>query len=197
MIHYLYFIAFLIFNFVFTENGLVSFKEGQRFHEQKISDHLGEEKLKKFINFCLKYIAEVDIPKKRGTFVEFRTGLINVSPIGRNCSLEERKEFALYNAETKVLEKFKEAVEQEFKHYDLKFSIGGQISFDCFPIGWDKTYSLKFLDEFDNIFFFGDKTHEGGNDYEIANDPRVTQSFTVTGPNDTIEKVKQIIQEIN
>jgi phosphomannomutase len=37
-------------------------------------------------------------------------------------------------------------------------SIGGQISFDVFPIGWDKTYCLQFLNDFDNIFFFGDKT---------------------------------------
>ena len=47
---------------------------------------MGEERLKAFINFCLHYIADLDIPLKRGTFVEYRTGLINVSPGGRNCS---------------------------------------------------------------------------------------------------------------
>ena len=114
--------------------------------------------MKKFIKFCLRYIADLDIPVQRGTFIEYRTGLINVSPIGRNCSLQERKDFEVYNRETKVLEKFKEAVEKEFAKFGLKISIGGQISFDCFPIGWDKTYCLQFLDEFDNIFFFGDKT---------------------------------------
>lgn len=29
----------------------------------------------------------------RGTFIEFRNGMLNVSPIGRSCSHEERKEF--------------------------------------------------------------------------------------------------------
>jgi hypothetical protein len=33
----------------------------------------------------------------RGTFVEFRSGLINISPIGRNCSQEERDEFEKYD----------------------------------------------------------------------------------------------------
>jgi hypothetical protein len=33
----------------------------------------------------------------RGTFVEFRSGMINVSPIGRNCSQEERDEFEKYD----------------------------------------------------------------------------------------------------
>ena len=39
---------------------------------------------------------------------------------------------------------------------------GGQISIDVFPSGWDKTYSLKFVEEdgFQNIYFFGDKTME-------------------------------------
>lgn len=32
-----------------------------------------------------------------GTFVEFRSGMINVSPIGRNCSQEERDEFERYD----------------------------------------------------------------------------------------------------
>ena len=106
----------------------------------------------------MKYIANLDIPVKRGTFIEYRTGLINVSPIGRNCSTEERKDFNELNKEKKILENFKVAVEKEFHDFNLKLSIGGQISFDVFPIGWDKTYCLQFLQDFDNIFFFGDKT---------------------------------------
>ena len=31
------------------------------------------------------FAADIDIPIKRGTFIEFRNGMINVSPIGRNC----------------------------------------------------------------------------------------------------------------
>ena len=67
-----------------------------------IKDFLGEEKLKQFINFCLKYLADIDIPIKRGTFIEYRTGMLNISPIGRNCSQEERKEFEKYDKEHKI-----------------------------------------------------------------------------------------------
>ena len=45
----------------------------------------------------LHYIADLDIPIKRGTFVEFRNGMLNVSPIGRNCSQEERDEFERFD----------------------------------------------------------------------------------------------------
>lgn len=29
----------------------------------------------------------------RGTFIEYRAGMINISPIGRNCSKEERNAY--------------------------------------------------------------------------------------------------------
>ena len=61
-----------------------------------------------------------------------------------------------------VREKFKSALQEEFKDSGLKFAIGGQISIDIFPIGWDKTYCLRFVeaDKYDTIHFFGDKTAE-------------------------------------
>lgn len=34
----------------------------------------GEENIKRIVNFCLKYISELDIPIKRGTFIEYRAG---------------------------------------------------------------------------------------------------------------------------
>lgn len=71
--------------------------------------------------------------------------------------------------------------------------VGGQISIDVFPIGWDKTYCLQFVEqEFkDRIHFFGDKTKPGENDYEIFADPRVI-GHTVTSPADTKKQLMSI-----
>lgn len=69
---------------------------------QSLRTHLGEEKLKKLLNFILKYLSGVDVPVKRGTFVEFRAGMMNVSPIGRNCSQEERDAFEQFDKEANV-----------------------------------------------------------------------------------------------
>lgn len=43
---------------------------------------------------------------------------------------------------------------------EFNINIGGQISIDVFPVGWDKTYCLRHIpvDEFQEIHFFGDKT---------------------------------------
>jgi len=37
------------------------------------------------------------VDASRGTFIEFRRGMINVSPIGRNASTKERTEFDHYD----------------------------------------------------------------------------------------------------
>ena len=87
------------------------------------------------------------------------------------------------------------AMEEKFADLKLKYSIGGQISFDVFPTGWDKTFCLNHIniDDFDEIHFFGDKTMPGGNDYEIFNDPRV-KGHTVTSPDDTLAKLKELFE---
>jgi len=182
------------FDYFFSENGLVAYKGGQLLAEQSILKKFGEQVLQKLINFSLKYMSELELPAKRGTFVEFRTGLINLCPVGRSCSYEERLEFAAFDKEHNVRLKFKEALDREFGELGLHFAMGGQISIDCFPKGWDKTYCLQFVesDGFDEIHFFGDKTSAGGNDHEIFEDKR-TVGHTVTGPDDTMAQVKQVL----
>jgi hypothetical protein len=55
---------------------------------------------------------------------------------------------------------FVKVLQEKFADYGLTFSIGGQISFDIFPHGWDKTYALGHVEKegFEEIYFFGDKT---------------------------------------
>ena len=75
------------FDFVFPENGLVAYENGVEIGRQSIAKFMGEEKLQKFINFCLGYMSKLELPVKRGTFIEFRNGLINICPPGRSVSL--------------------------------------------------------------------------------------------------------------
>jgi phosphomannomutase len=111
----------------------------------------------------------------------------------------------------RVLRKrFVETLRETFAHLDLTYSVGGQISFDVFPKvpsqialnnsipfanerlplvqGWNKTYCLQYLEEFETVHFFGDKTYMGGNDYEIYTSER-TVGHTVTSPDDTHAQV--------
>jgi phosphomannomutase len=89
------------FDYAFAENGLTAYKLGQELPSQSFIKWLGEDKYKPLVKFILHYIADLDLPIKRsvrslcglssdvsyrGTFVEFRNGMVNVSPIGRNAS---------------------------------------------------------------------------------------------------------------
>ena len=182
-----------IFPYNFSQNGLVAYKDGKVLEIQTISKHLGEDNVKRLVNWVMKYLSEVDMPVKRGTFVEFRSGMFNISPIGRNCSREERNDYEKFDLENNIRTNMVAAMKKEFADLNLTYSIGGQISFDVFPQGWDKTYSLQFLDkdEFDEVHFFGDKTFEGGNDFEIFTHER-TIGHTVVSPDDTKEQCTKL-----
>ena len=182
------------FDFCFAENGLTAYQAGVALPSQSLVGYLGEDRLKEIVNWTLHYIADLDIPVKRGTFIEFRNGMLNISPIGRNCSRPERNEFEAFDKGAKVRETMVGKMQELFgEKMGLQFSIGGQISFDVFPKGWDKTYCLKHLEAhaFDEIHFFGDKTFEGGNDYEIFHHP-ATNGHAVTSPEDTMKQCKEL-----
>ncbi|CAG9481247.1 unnamed protein product [Plasmodium vivax] len=182
-----------IFDYVFSENGVVAHRGNEQFYSESITKFLGEEKLQQLVDYCLVYIANLRVPMKRGTFIELRNGMINISPIGRNCTREERAHFCSYNAEHSTLRVFQLDLMRSFSQFGLTFSIGGQISIDCFPSGWDKTFCLRHIDGlFSEVLFFGDKTEEGGNDYEIFHDQRV-RGFSVKSPDETEEIIKSFL----
>lgn len=179
------------FKYIFSENGLMSYKvlpekTLENFHSTSIVEFLGETNFQRLINECLKVMSEITIPKKRGTFIEHRNGMINICPVGRSCTQEERDEFFEYDNEHKVREGIVEKLQESCADLNLSFSIGGQISIDIFPKGWDKTYALQFVkNDYDRILFFGDKTEPGGNDYEIFSHD-LTESYHVDNPEMTI-----------
>jgi phosphomannomutase len=119
--------------------------------------------------------------------------MVNICPIGRSCTYEERLQFADFDTKHKVRESLVKEYQKNFPNYGLNFAIGGQISVDIFPTGWDKTFCLNHVkgEGFDEIHFFGDKTLPGGNDYEIFNHPSV-KGHTVTSPEDTMAQVKKL-----
>ncbi|KAL9257998.1 Phosphomannomutase-like protein [Drosera capensis] len=115
------------YDYVFSENGLVAQKDGKLIGTQSLRSFLGDEKLKveisdhdhEFINFTLHYVADLEIPIKRGTFIEFRSGMLNVSPIGRNCSQEERDDFQKYEKIHNIRGKMVEILREKFCPPDL------------------------------------------------------------------------------
>ena len=85
-----------------------------------------------------------------------------------------------------------DAVKAEFPDLDFIYAIGGQISFDAIPTGWDKSFCIQFIEkDFDEIHFFGDRVQPGGNDHEIYIDKRVI-GHEVADPEDTIKQLTEL-----
>lgn len=108
-----------LFDFCFAENGLTAYRLGVPLASHSFIEWIGEENYKKLVKYILHYIADLEIPVKRGTFVEFRNGMINVSPIGRNASVAERNEYEKYDLEKGIRRKFVEDIKKEFPDLGL------------------------------------------------------------------------------
>lgn len=189
-----------MFDFAFAENGLTAYRMGQPLPSNSFIAHLGQPAYQKLAKFCLRYISQLEgLPAMTGTFIEFRNGMINVSPVGRNATQPQRDEFEAWDRTSRCRQAFVETLRTEFADLGLTYSIGGQISFDVFPTGWDKTYCLRHVEaekkrsgiEYTTIHFFGDKTFKGGNDYEIYEDERTT-GHAVKNPDDTMRILREL-----
>lgn len=182
-----------LFNHVFTENGLVYHKNSNMIYQNSFVNYIGTDNFNKLILYAQNYIDKLNLPFKTSNFVEIRNGMINISPVGRNCSIEQRNDFEQYDKIHNIRINMINELKKIYGDLKLNYSIGGQISFDVFPIGWDKTFCLDYLN-YNTIHFFGDKTELGGNEYEIYNDSRVF-GHKVVSPNDTIDQIYRILNK--
>lgn len=108
-----------MFDFCFAENGLTAYRLGEQLPSNSFIKWIGEEQYKELVRFVLHYIADLEIPVKRGTFVEFRNGMINVSPVGRNASTQERNDYEKYDKEHGIRKAFVEKLRERFGHLGL------------------------------------------------------------------------------
>jgi len=107
-------------------------------------------------------------PYRTGNHVEFRTGMVNFSIIGRNCDLTERQEYVLWDRETRERESI--AAKIKFSFPDIDLHIGGETGIDIFEKGHGKSQCVPFIKTTneDFLYYFGDQIFPGGNDYDAA-----------------------------
>ena len=179
-----------LFDHVFAENGtVIHHKEGDVVNES-VTTYLGDTQYNLVVEKIVNTLFSYRIPIRRGTFVELRNSCLNISPIGRNCSYNERIEFKKYDDVHHIRQKIIDELSTVFNECGLSAVIGGMISFDVYPNGWDKTYCLKFLDYYETIHFFGDNTHVGGNDNSIYEHDR-TIGYSIRNPEHLMDVLSQ------
>lgn len=115
------------------------------------------------------YINASQFPVKTGNHIEKRTGMINVSTIGRNATFEQRKIYSQFDKENNERKAFVDYLVNKYPKLDV--SIGGEISIDIAVIGYTKEQIYKSIllgEEDSTVVFFGDRCNIGGNDYNLA-----------------------------
>jgi len=131
-----------------------------------------------------------------GKFFDYRGSMLNWSPMGRNGSKKTREDFVKFDKEEgyriRIIEELKRFCNSQKIHVDIK--LGGDTSFDIYPVGWDKTFCLQHVDsELKDIYFFGDRCFPGGNDYEISK--MIGKSYQVEGPEETLKILEKFLKE--
>tara|TARA_Y100000114_G_scaffold118094_1_gene112536 strand:- start:103 stop:816 length:714 start_codon:yes stop_codon:yes gene_type:complete len=132
--------------------------------------------------------------KQTSNHIERRTGLVNFSVVGRDCTQEQRNEYGEWDDINKERQDMAAIINESFP--ELEASVGGQISIDIHPKGANKSQAKDWILEkfdIDCIYFYGDKLQPGGNDYDLA---KVLQSphksFEVKDWKDTYRHLQNI-----
>jgi phosphomannomutase len=103
---------------------------------------------------------------KTGYHIEKRNGLVNFSVCGRGVSLETRVMYNQWDEHKNERYSIVERLSNVWDEYEFK--VAGETGIDITAKGSNKSQILTDFEKYDTIWFFGDKTSSGGNDYEIA-----------------------------
>ena len=130
-------------------------------------------------------------PLRTGLHFEHRPGMVNFSIVGRNANREQRKMYVDWDKKYDERDYIAYNFNKIFKELEAK--VGGETGIDISPKGLNKSQIVKDFDlNKDELWFFGDAMHEGGNDLPLAQ--VVHHSRTVTSWQQTMEYL-QILQD--
>jgi phosphomannomutase len=156
------------------------------------------EKVQHLISICLDFIAnKIKVPVS-GHFVDRRKGLYYISLVGMQANDKERQEFIIMDNLNKYREDLlyilNNSIPIELKPF-LDVKIGGSTGITILPKEWNKSQVMSTVntDNYEHVYFFGDKYEKDGNDYELLT--YNATNFTGVPVNtitDTIEFLKKI-----
>ena len=117
-------------------------------------------------NWLMNQVIQSPFPLKVGNHIEHRQGSVNFSVIGRNATIEQRKQYREYDdVNQERLRILKEFVVR-FPKYEAY--VGGDISIDICLKDCNKALPLKlWIPHHGPTYVFGDKGMEYGVDYPL------------------------------
>lgn len=131
---------------------------------------------------------------KTGNHIEFRTGMVNFSVVGRNADFEQRAVYSKWDKENQERKMIADYINKNYP--TLHATVGGSISIDIIEEGQDKGQIVHHLENAGatKIVFVGDRCQPGGNDHgiirELEKSDLAFEWYNVTGPEDTMKLLR-------
>ena len=120
--------------------------------------------VERFLNDELDYSS---FPLRNGNHIERRPGGVNFSILGRDKNpFKGRNDYVNWDKMHQERDYIARRLRYNFSN--LSVALGGQTGIDIGPIGSDKSQILRDFSEDDELYFYGDRCEEGGNDYSLA-----------------------------
>ena len=150
---------------VFTCSGAELWRKSKLIYQK---NHTFPERL---LEAAEHFIDTSPYPLRCGNHIEHRPGMLNISVVGRNADMEQRKSYHAWESKKHERLEFVTSLLDEFPEYEA--STGGEISIDIVPNGWTKAVARVEIEKIVpncSITFFGDKMGPNGNDKPLADE---------------------------
>lgn len=181
-------------------NGTQYYRNNKEVYKLDMINEISPMQYSEIVQYCFEQQIELmqsytfDVT---GHVVDYRGSMLNWCPIGRLSKGDKRQKWESIDLDNQIRLPFLQRFRNKIKKagWDIEIKLGGETSFDIYPIGWDKTYSFK---NFQNrkVYFIGDRCTPTGNDYE-AFVKAGERGYNTKGPDNTIEIIKNIINMEN
>lgn len=130
-------------------------------------------------------------PLRTGLHLEHRPGMVNFSTVGRNATPSERKFYVEWDTQNSE----RDLIARNFNLLfpELEARVGGETGIDIYPKGGDKGQIIRDFHSNDELYFFGDRMDQDGNDYPLAKqiiDKNLGKCYHVKDWKDTWEYLK-------
>lgn len=129
---------------------------------------------------------------KTGKHIENRVGLCNFSIVGRNATVEQRKEYFEWDKSSNERLAIAASIKQGWP--DIEAAVAGETGIDIYAKGTGKDQILPALLQMSSdIRFFGDRMDRDGNDYGLARaieDGNHGKAYHVSGWQETMDILK-------
>lgn len=154
------------------------------------------KQINQLVKTCLRYISKMEYLVS-GNFIDLRNGLIYISLVGMVATDEERANFisldSIHNYRKELIDMLiSQACELGIRD-KIDICLGGSVGIAIYPAKWNKLQVLDWInyEEYESIYYFGDKYLTDGNDYKLINHPNITGY-----PVDTLEQTMDILNEL-